>query len=99
MEPARQRRCCLKWNRFNASQATSPANGAARPRRLVTDLERSYPSADACLAENLPGLCMHLSNPPLLRKRLRSTNLLERSLEEAKRRTKEIVRFPPRAAA
>lgn len=41
-----------------------------------------------------PALCVHLEYPLRLRKRLRSTNLLERSLEEVKRRTKVIGRFP-----
>src|SRR5215469_1465054 len=40
--------------------------------RLVTDLERSYPSAAACLAEDLPALCVHLEYPLRLRRRLRS---------------------------
>jgi transposase-like protein len=75
-------------------EATSPADGEARLRRLVTDLEHSYPSAAACLAEDLPALCVHLEYPLRLRRRLRSTNLLERSLEEVKRRTKVIGRFP-----
>ena len=79
-------------------EATSPADGEARLRRLVADLERQYPSAAACLGENLPALCMHLSYPLRLRKRLRSTNLLERSLEEVKRRTKVIGRFPGEAS-
>jgi Transposase, Mutator family len=74
--------------------ATSPADGEARLRRLVTDLERSYPSAAACLADDLPALCVHLAYPLRPRKRLRSTNLLERSLQEVKRRTKVIGRFP-----
>jgi putative transposase len=43
-------------------------------------------------------ICQHsactLEYPLRLRKRLRSTNLLERSLEEVKRRTKVIGRFP-----
>jgi putative transposase len=73
--------------------ATSPADREARLRRLVTDLERQYPSAAACLAEDLPALCVHLAYPLRLRKRLRSTNLLERALEEVKRRTKVIGRF------
>jgi mutator family transposase len=60
----------------------------------VGELERSYPSAAACLAQDLPALCVHLSYPLRLRRRLRSTNLLERSLEEVKRRTKVIGRFP-----
>lgn len=38
--------------------------------RLITNLERSYPSAAACLAEDLPALCVHLACPLRLRKRL-----------------------------
>ena len=75
-------------------EATSPAEREARLRRLATDLERPYPSAAACLAEDLPALCVHLEYPLRLRKWLRSTNLLERSLEEVKRRRKVIGRFP-----
>lgn len=61
---------------------------------MVGQLEHDYPSAAACLAEDLPALCIHLNYPLQLRKRLRSTNLLERSLGEVKRRTKVIGRFP-----
>jgi putative transposase len=60
----------------------------------VGELERDYPSAAACLAENLPALTVHLTYPPALHKSLRSMNLLERSLEEVRRRTKVIGRFP-----
>src|SRR5438132_5700840 len=65
-----------------------------RLRELVAELERPYPSAAACLAEDLPALCIHLNYFPRLRKRFRSSNLLERSLEEVRRRTKVIGRFP-----
>jgi putative transposase len=51
-------------------------------------------AAAACLAEHLPALCVHLVYPLPLRKRLRSTNLLERSLEEVQRRSRVIGRFP-----
>ncbi len=37
---------------------------------------------------------MHLTYFPRLTKRFRSSNLLERSLEEVRRRTKVIGRFP-----
>ena len=63
-------------------------------RQLVTSVEREYPSAAACLADDLPALCVHLNYVPRLRKRFRSSNLLERSLEEVRRRTKVIGRFP-----
>jgi hypothetical protein len=61
---------------------------------LQLSAEREYPSAAACLAEDLPALCVHLKYFPRLRKRFRSSNLLERSLEEVRRRTKVIGRFP-----
>jgi putative transposase len=46
------------------------------------------------LADDLPALCIHLKYFPRLCKRFRSSNLLERSLEEVRRRTKVIGRFP-----
>lgn len=74
-----------------------PNNPSWRPglrldRRAVRDFE--FPSAAACLADDLPALTVHLAYPHRLKKRLRSTNLLERSLEEVRRRTKVIGRFP-----
>ena len=75
-------------------EATDPADAERRLRALVGELERPFPSAAACLAEDLPALCVHLRYPVRLRRRLRSTNVLERSLEEIRRRTKVIGRFP-----
>jgi putative transposase len=75
-------------------EADSPAEAESRLRRLVGELERDYPSAAACLAEDLPALCVHLHYPLHLRKRLRSTNLLERTLREVQRRVRVIGRFP-----
>jgi putative transposase len=75
-------------------EATDPADAERRLRELVAELARPYPSAAACLAEDLPALCIHLNFFPRLRKRFRSSNLLERSLEEVRRRTKVIGRFP-----
>lgn len=80
------------WAALDA--ATSPAEAEAGLRALVGDLSREFPSAAACLADDLPALTVHLRYPLRLRKRLRSTNLLERSLEEVRRRTKVIGRFP-----
>src|SRR5881628_3561895 len=85
--------CCLGSPR-TSGMATDPADAERRLRELVAELERPYPSAAACLAEDLPALCIHLKYFPRLRKRFRSSNLLERSLEEVRRRTKVIGRFP-----
>src|SRR5205807_1034678 len=75
-------------------EATDSIDAEQRLRELVAELERPYPSAAACLAEDLPALCIHLKYIPRLRKRFRSSNLLERSLAEVRRRTKVIGRFP-----
>jgi len=74
--------------------ATCPEDAEHGLRVLVGELSRDFPSAAACLADDLPALTVHLRYPLRLRKRLRSTNLLERSLEEVRRRTKVIGRFP-----
>jgi putative transposase len=75
-------------------EAESEADAEQRLRALVGRLEPQFPSAAACLADDLPALCTHLRYPLSLRRRLRSTNLLERSLEEVRRRTKVMGRFP-----
>jgi putative transposase len=75
-------------------EATDPTDAERRLRELVAELERPYPSAAACLADDLVAVCIHLKYSPRLRKRFRSSNLLERSLEEVRRRTKVIGRFP-----
>jgi transposase-like protein len=74
--------------------AENGADAEQRLRALVGRLEPQFPSAAACLADDLPALCTHLRYPLSLRRRLRSTNLLERSLEEVCRRTKVMGRFP-----
>jgi putative transposase len=62
---------------------------------LVAELERAgFSSAARCLGDDLDALCVHLHYPPRHRKRWRSSNLLERTLGEVKRRTKVIGRFP-----
>jgi len=74
--------------------ATTPVEAEAALRVLIGDLAGEYPSAAACLADDLAALTVHLAYPLRLKRRLRSTNLLERSLEEVRRRTKVIGRFP-----
>jgi putative transposase len=56
--------------------------------------EGGYTAAAKCLADDLDALVVHLRYPPRHRRRWRSTNLLERSLGEVKRRTKVMGRFP-----
>jgi putative transposase len=89
----RQRVRAAYWQALD--QATDERDGAKRLQALVDQLDGAgYTAAASCLADDLQALCVHLRYPPNHRRRWRSTNLLERSLGEVKRRTKVIGRFP-----
>ena len=73
------------------------ASGGGEPAlvQVVDQLDREgYTAAARCLADDLDALVVHLRYPMRHRRRWRSTNLLERSLGEVKRRTKVMGRFP-----
>ena len=76
-------------------EATNEGEGKQRLKALVKELDKAgYTAAAKCLDEDLDALVVHLRYPIRHRRRWRSTNLLERSLGEVKRRTKVIGRFP-----
>jgi putative transposase len=75
--------------------AVNERDGKQRLQALVDELDKAgYTAAARCLADDLDALVVHLRYPTRHRRRWRSTNLLERSLGEVKRRTKVIGRFP-----
>ena len=75
--------------------AISETDAKQRLQALVDQLDKGgFAAAARCLAEDLDALVVHLRYPPRHRRRWRSTNLLERSLGEVKRRTKVMGRFP-----
>jgi putative transposase len=81
-------------------EAISEADAKQRLQALVAQLEREgFTAAARCLAEDLDALVVHLRLPVRHRRRWRSTNLLERSLGEVKRRTKVMAASPARRAA
>lgn len=76
-------------------EAVDEADGRRRLGALIAELDRAgFAAAAACLADDLDALLVHLRYPLRHRRRWRSTNLLERSLGEVRRRTKVIGRFP-----
>jgi putative transposase len=75
--------------------AINDRDAKQRLHALVDELEKSgFSSAARCLADDLDAVVVHLRYPTRHRRRWRSTNLLERSLGEVKRRTKVMGRFP-----
>ena len=75
--------------------AINVRDGKQRLQALVDELDKGgFTAASKCLADDLDALVVHLRYPTRHRRRWRSTNLLERSLGEVKRRTKVMGRFP-----
>jgi putative transposase len=92
-EPQRERVRAAYWQALD--DAVDERDGKQRLKALVDELEAAgYTAAARCLADDLDALVVHLRYPTRHRRRWRSTNLLERSLAEVKRRTKVIGRFP-----
>jgi transposase-like protein len=92
-ERARERVRQAYWQALD--EATNERDGKQRLQALVDELDKAgYTAATKCLADDLDALVVHLRYPARHRRRWRSTNLLERSLGEVKRRTKVIGRFP-----
>ena len=80
-------------------EASSAAEARAGLLALIADYQRGYPAAMAVIERNLDALTCHLRFPSEHRKRIRSTNLLERTFVEVRRRTKVIGRFPGETSA
>jgi len=85
------------WRIFD--EATSPAEARAGLAAIVDDYRAAYPSAMAVIERDAAELVTHLRFPSEHRKRIRSTNLLERTFVEVRRRTKVIGRFPGETSA
>ena len=79
--------------------ATNAAEAKAGLLALAGDYRTAYPSAMRVIDEHVDQLVCHLRFPLEHRKRTRSTNLLERTFVEVRRRTKIIGRFPGETSA
>ena len=85
------------WKTFD--EAASPAEARRELEHLIADYRTAYPSAMAVIERDLDALVTHLRWPSEHRKRIRTTNLLERTFVEVRRRTKVIGRFPGETSA
>ncbi len=85
------------WKAFE--EARSPGEATRELQGIIADYKTAYPSAMAVIETDLPALVAHLRFPSEHRKRIRTTNLLERTFVEVRRRTKVIGRFPGETSA
>ena len=80
------------WNTFD--EASSPAEARRELEAIIADYRSAYPRRWPSSNATLDALVAHLRWPSEHRKRIRTTNLLERTFVEVRRRTKVIGRFP-----
>jgi len=73
--------------------AATYEQGLARAKEVIEQYKSIYPSAMACLGDDLEASLNHLKLPARLRQVVRTTNLLERTFEEERRRSKVIPRY------
>jgi putative transposase len=85
------------WKVFD--EARSAAEARQELQALISEYRGAYPSAMAVVERDLDPLVTHLRFPSEHRKRIRTTNLLERTFVEVRRRTKVIGRFPGETSA
>lgn len=85
------------WKLFDEGRSA----GEARQQlgALIGEYRSAYPSAMAVIERDLDALVTHLRFPAEHRKRIRTTNLLEGTFVEVRRRTKVIGRFPGETSA
>jgi len=79
-------------------RAKSHSEGIRKGKELIARFKELYPSAMECLEKDLEECLAYLKFPEQHYRSIRSTNLLERTFEEGRRRTKVIPRFPTEAS-
>jgi transposase-like protein len=85
------------WAIFDVGDAPSGDQAVAVARRqaaVAATWKARYPSAVACVTDDLASLTVHLRFPAEHWHRIRHSNLIERTFGETRRRTKVIGRLP-----
>ncbi len=83
----------IKAEILEIRDASAYQQGKALALSFLERYRKAYPSLVALLFEELEALLNHLKLPVQHRKHVRTTNLLERSFEEERRRSKVIPGF------
>ena len=78
--------------------ADEPTEAERRPRDIVTRYQKSAPQPASWLEKNVPEALTMLRVPTAHRRRLLTTNGLERLNKEIKRRTRVATLFPNEAS-
>jgi putative transposase len=82
------------FDNIEAEGEAAVAEARRRAKRFIAKWQPLYPAAVACVQDNLEALVVHLLFPAEHHKRIRHSNLIERTFGETRRRVKVIGRLP-----
>jgi putative transposase len=82
------------FDNIEAEGEAAVAEARRRAKRFIAKWQPLYPAAVACVQDNLEALVVHLLFPAEHRRRIRHSNLIERTFGETRRRVKVIGRLP-----
>jgi transposase-like protein len=82
------------FDQIEAEGEAAVAEARRRAKRFIAKWRPLYPAAVACVQDNLEALVVHLLFPAEHRRRIRHSNLIERTFGETRRRVKVIGRLP-----
>jgi len=89
------------WAVFDVGEAEPGEQAVAVAQRqaaaFAAKWQARYPAAVACVTDDLASLTVHLRFPAEHWRRIRHSNLIERTFGETRRRTKVIGRLPGEA--
>lgn len=83
----------LKSYLESVRDAPNYEEGKKMAQEVIATYQRSYPSAMASFSDDLEASLAHLKLPVLHRKYVQTTNLIERSFDKERRRSKVIPKF------
>ena len=83
----------IKAELVGIRDAANYKQGLRLAKDFIDKYEKEYPSLVKAFKKDLEALLSHLKFPVAHRKSIRTTNLIERSFEEERRRSKVIPRF------
>ena len=92
------------WEIFDIGEDIEPgapavAEAQRRARQFAATWGRAYPGAVACVTDGFDELVAHLHHPRAHWRRVRHSNLIERTFGETRRRVKVIGRLPGERSA
>ncbi|MBW2302066.1 MAG: transposase [Deltaproteobacteria bacterium] len=79
---------------MKSPHAPNSLEAKAQVQTFIEEYREVYPALVKCLEKDLEACIAYMNHPPNKWKHIRTTNIIERSFKEVKRRVKVMEQFP-----